>query len=81
MDLFEAIQGRRSIREYKEDPVEEEKLQKVLESCRAAPSSHIGQPWEFIIIKRKEALEAISKETAYGQFFADVPMGVASAQP
>jgi len=77
MDLLEAIHGRRSIRKYKKNPVEDEKLQKVLEACQVAPSSHNGQPWEFIIIKQKETLKAISKESAYGQFLANVPMGVA----
>jgi nitroreductase len=78
MDLLEAIRTRRSVRRYKKDqPVEEEKLQKVLEACRAAPSAHNGQPWEFIVIREKETLKAISKETAYGQFLDDVPLGVA----
>lgn len=78
MDLFEAIQSRRSVRKYKKDqPVEDEKLQKILEACIASPSAHNGQPWEFIVIKKEETLKAISKETAYGQFLADVPMGVA----
>jgi len=45
MDVFEAILGRRSVREFKEDkPVEEEKLQKILEACRATPSSRNSQP-------------------------------------
>jgi nitroreductase len=76
MDLLEPIQNRRSIRKYKKDPVEEEKLQKVLKTCRAAPSSHNGQPWK-LVIRRKKTLKAISKETAYGTFLAEVPMGVA----
>ncbi|WXG43747.1 MAG: nitroreductase family protein [Promethearchaeati archaeon SRVP18_Atabeyarchaeia-1] len=78
MDVLEAILSRRSIRKFKKDkPVEEEKLQKVLDACRAAPSAHNRQPWEFIVITSKEALKAISKETAYGQFLASAPMGVA----
>jgi nitroreductase len=77
MDLLEAIHGRRSVRRYKKDLVEDEKLEKVLEACRAAPSSHNGQPWEFIIIKQRETLKAISKEATFGQFLSNVPMGVA----
>jgi nitroreductase len=77
MDLFKAIYGRRSVRKYKDQPVEDEKLQKVLEACRAAPSSKNGQPWEFILIRSKKTLKAISKETAYAKFLAHVPLGVA----
>lgn len=78
MDVFDAIQNRRSVRKFKKDqPVEEEKLQKVLEACRAAPSAHNSQPWELIVIRNKDILKAIAKETAYGQFLSSVPMGVA----
>jgi nitroreductase len=78
MDVFDAIQNRRSVRRFKKDqPVEEEKLQKVLEACIAAPSAHNGQPWELIVISNKDVLKAIAKETAYGQFLTGVPMGVA----
>jgi nitroreductase len=78
MDAFEAIESRRSVRKYKKDqPVEEEKLNKVLEACRASPSAHNGQPWDLIVIKNMDTLKEISKETAYGQFLANVPLGIA----
>jgi nitroreductase len=78
MDVFDAIQNRRSVRKFKKDaPVEEEKVRKVLEACRAAPSAHNNQPWEMIIVKNKEILKAIAKETAYGQFLSSIPMAVA----
>ena len=38
MDVFEAISKRRSIRRYKDTPVEEYKLDKILNSARIAPS-------------------------------------------
>jgi nitroreductase len=37
MEVFEAIRTRRSIRSYKEKPIEKEKLRKVLEAARLAP--------------------------------------------
>jgi nitroreductase len=78
VDVFDAIQNRRSARRFKQDkPVEQEKLLKILEACRAAPSSHNRQPWEFIVITDKDVLKAISNETADGRFLADAPMAVA----
>ncbi|MBE0479023.1 nitroreductase family protein, partial [Candidatus Aerophobetes bacterium] len=37
MDFYEAIKTRRSIRKYQDRPVEEDKLQKILEAARLAP--------------------------------------------
>jgi len=61
MDVFEAIKTRRSIREYQEKPVEQEKLSKVLEAARLSPSAANKQPWKFIVVtdpKVKESLRS-----------------------
>lgn len=50
MGVFEAIKTRRSIRRYKEDPIDEETLRKVLEAARLAPSAANRQPWRFIVV-------------------------------
>ncbi len=50
MNVIEAIKTRRSIRKYKPDPVEEEKLQAVLEAARWAPSWANTQCWEFVVV-------------------------------
>lgn len=51
MDVFEAITTRRSIRKYKPDMIDDEKLGRVLEATRQAPSAANRQPWRFIVIK------------------------------
>jgi len=51
MDVFEAIKARRSIRAYRDEPVPEDKLLKVLEAARLAPSAGNRQPWRFIVVK------------------------------
>jgi len=50
MELFEVIQKRYSVRSYKRDPVEESKLQQVLEAARVAPTAANRQPFQFIVI-------------------------------
>ncbi|KAF0219086.1 MAG: hypothetical protein FD174_2172 [Geobacteraceae bacterium] len=54
MDLYKVISGRRSIRKYKSDPVADEKVTKVLEAARIAPSAGNRQPWHFIVITDEE---------------------------
>lgn len=48
---MKVIADRRSIREYTDEPVSEEDLQKILEAGRLAPSGENAQPWRFIVIK------------------------------
>ena len=50
LSLMEIIQGRRSIRAYSDKPVEQEKLEAVLEAARLAPSARNRQKWQFIIV-------------------------------
>ena len=61
MNVFEAIKTRRSIRRYREKPVEQEKLNKVLEAARLAPSAANRQPWKFIVVTDAEVKEKLRK--------------------
>lgn len=66
MEVFEAIKNRYSCRSYKTKPVPEEKLNKVLEAARLAPSAHNAQEWKFIVVKDAGKKEKLSK-AAFGQ--------------
>ncbi len=54
MDLFEAIKTRRSIRRYTADPVEDAKIEAILEAGRWAPSWANTQCWRFIVVRDTE---------------------------
>ena len=51
MEVFEAINNRRSIRQQKSDPVDEKTLEKVLEAGRWAPSWANTQCWRFVVVR------------------------------
>jgi nitroreductase len=65
MELYTAIKDRRSIRRYKSLPVEEEKLERILESARIAPSAGNRQPWHFIIIKDNDVKKQLKEAGFY----------------
>jgi nitroreductase len=73
MDFAELIQKRYSVRAYKPDPVEEDKLQQALEAMRLAPTANNRQPFQFVVIHtagRKAELQRI-----YGrEWFAQAPI-------
>jgi nitroreductase len=73
LDVLEAVKKRRSVRNYLDKPVEEEKLLKVLEAARLSPSAVNYQPWHFIVVKDKTAKEKLLK--AYPRnWFAKAPV-------
>lgn len=53
------IEIRRSIRNYIDKPVEDEKIIKLLESARLAPSGSNTQPWHFIIVKSESTKQKL----------------------
>ncbi len=52
--MIKEIEMRRSIREYINKQVENEKITEILESARLAPSGSNTQPWHFIVVKSEE---------------------------
>ena len=76
MDFYETIAIRSSIRSYSSAQVEEEKLQRVLEATRLAPSAMNDQPWKLILV-RDELLKGQLAEACDGQsFVAEAPVAV-----
>jgi nitroreductase len=64
MDVSSAILKRVSIRKWKPMPVEKDKIEKVLDAGRRAPSWGNSQPWRFIVVQDQKKKEALA--TTYG---------------
>ena len=77
MDTITCIRTRREIREYIDRPIPDEILLKILEAARLAPSSKNSQPWQFVVIKNKEALNRIASLTPTGAHIAKAPLAIA----
>ena len=58
---MEAITKRYSIRDYEERPVPEEKLRKVLEAARLAPSASNRQQWKFIVVRESKRRQELAR--------------------
>ena len=71
MKVMETIAERRSIRSFSGQPVEEEKLLRVLEAGRLAPSARNMQDWKFVVVKdpglRRRLAEAARNQEFVGQ--------------
>lgn len=56
MEFEQLIRERYSVRKYSPAPVEEEKLQMILEAARLAPTGHNSQPQRVYVVRSAEAL-------------------------
>lgn len=60
MDILKAVETRRSIRQFKPDPVPESLIRELLEAARWSPSWGNTQPWEIYVVTG-ESLESFKK--------------------
>lgn len=74
MDLNEAIAGRRSVRDYTRDPVDERTINQLIAAAIQAPSAMNEQPWTFTVVRDQALLDRISQETKQ-QLLATVDAG------
>ena len=61
MDLQKLIRTRYSVRAYKPDPVEDDKLDRILEAARLAPTAANRQPFRVIVVKTEGREEALGR--------------------
>ncbi|CRZ35327.1 nitroreductase [Herbinix hemicellulosilytica] len=73
---MDAIFNRRSIRKYKEQAVEQEKIDKILRAAMQAPSAVNQQPWEFIVVQDKENLRKLAELSPYSKMVAEAPLAI-----
>ena len=73
VDYSELIEKRYSVRAYKPDPVEDEKLQQVLEAARLAPTAANRQPFQLIMI-RTAGRQAELKRIYGRDWFVQAPL-------
>jgi len=59
MNTFEAIEQRRSIRKFKNKPIPDETIVKILNAAIQAPSGKNRQPWRFVVVKEDKRPEMI----------------------
>ena len=78
MDVMQAIAQRYSCRAYKPDPVEEEKLNQILEAARLAPSARNFQDWRFVVVTDQETREQLKAAARNQTFVAQAPVVIAA---
>ena len=71
MDIYEVIRTRKSVRSFERRPIEQEKLARILEAVRIAPSASNRQEWRFVIVQdeqvRRDLAAAANNQAFVGE--------------
>jgi nitroreductase len=81
METWDALRARRKINEYAPQPIEEEKLNQILDAGRRAPSSRNQQRWDFILVRDPGRLGRLSQVWRGAAHIANAPAAVAIVAP
>ena len=77
MEIFEAIERRRSVRQF--DPsrdVEEGLVRRIIEAGISAPSAGNGQPWRFLVVRDGATKHRLAYEAGHQRFIDQAPVAI-----
>jgi nitroreductase len=75
--FFQQIRTRRSIRQFTDQPVEKEKIDRLIEAALRAPSSRDFRPWRFIVVDQPHLLEKLAGTKPHGaSFLKNAALGI-----
>jgi nitroreductase len=61
VETWDALRARRNVRQFTEQPVPEEALDRILEAGRRAPSAGNWQPWDFVLVTDRAQLVELAR--------------------
>jgi nitroreductase len=79
MDVFDAVRTVRAIRAFRDTPVPDATVQKIVEAARLTASSINKQPWHFIVVQERETLRRLGELVKTGPYIAQAPLAIAVA--
>ncbi|GAB6180799.1 nitroreductase family protein [Desulfotomaculum defluvii] len=75
--MLELLKQRRSIRKFKTQEIEPEKIAQLIQGALLSPSSRSFTPWEFIIVTDKQLLQQLaSAKQAGSAFLKNAPLAI-----
>jgi nitroreductase len=76
MEAFEAIRTLLAVRSYKDTPVPDDVVRRILEAGRLTGSGMNRQPWHFIVIRERDTLRRLGALASSGSYVAQAPLAI-----
>src|SRR5687767_14419235 len=81
MNVADAIRLKRAVRKFQDKPLPEDVVRAILNAGRRSQSSKNEQGWQFIAIRDKAILKALSEMGRYAGHLAGAALGIAIVTP
>jgi nitroreductase len=79
MDVFEAVRTLLAIRSYRNTPVPEAVVRRIVEAGRLTGSAMNRQPWHFIVVRDRTTLRRLGELASSGPYVAEAPLAIVIA--
>jgi len=79
MDTFEVARTVRAVREFRDEPLPEEVVRRIVEAGHLSASSMNRQPWHFVVVDDRETLRRLGELAPTGPYIAQAPLAVVVA--
>lgn len=81
MNVSDAIRTKRAVRQFQQKPLPDEAVRAILNAGRRSQSSKNTQPWQFVALRDRDALKALSECGTWAGHLAGAALGVAILTP
>ena len=74
--VLENIHSRKSVREFTSEPVSDADIQTMLKAAMAAPTAINFQPWRFVVVNERKALDSLADQLPYAKMLKQAPLAI-----
>ena len=79
MEVFDVARTVLAVREYRDDPLPDDLVRRIVEAGRLTGSSQNGQPWHFVVVTDRDTLRRVADAVPHGRYAAQAPLAIAVA--
>lgn len=79
MDVFEAVRTLLAVRSYRNTPVPDSVVRRILDAGRLTGSGMNQQPWHFIVVRDRDTLRRLGELASSGRYVAEAPLAIVVA--
>lgn len=74
--IIQTILNRKSVRQFLDKPIENEKVEIIIRAGMSAPSARNRQPWKFFAVDDKKLLSELADGLPYAKMLNEAPLGI-----
>jgi nitroreductase len=79
MDVFEAVRTLLAVRSYRDTPVPDAVVRRIVEAGRLTGSGMNRQPWHFVVVRDRNTLRRLGELASSGPYVAEAPLAIVVA--